>query len=458
MTGTIQDPSQAFERVVCINLDRRPDRWRRFAENLPGDWPWPAPVRVQACDGQRLKPPDYWTSGRGAWGCYRSHLRILEQALNDGVRSVLILEDDALFPPGFSAAACDWLRLVPADWQMLYLGGQHLHAGRHPPRQVSQGVWQPYNVNRTHAFALQGDMLQIVYHHLLRKDWHARNHIDHHLGRLHQQRKHRIYCPETWLVGQAGVKSNISGKTPPDRFWHRGPVAIDQSIDDRAPSLSPPTCVAIVGLHNSGSSALAQALWHCGLWFGSPADLTGYWGKHSPARGGEHRQLAALLEKTIPFRAVHHAKPSRWLWRNLRQFIAARQVEAQARNTLPVIKYPQLCQAGQQLQSICGRGLRVILCDRPIHESIDSIVRRTAASPALAAAVAAHQRWLAAGRDALAAKIPDQVYRVRYAELLADPATQLTAILDWLGLQCTPAQLATAVAAIHPPSTRGSAA
>lgn len=455
----MQQPESAFQRVVCINLDRRPDRWRRFAEGLPADWPWPAPIRVQACDGQRLKPPDYWTSGRGAWGCYRSHLRIIEQALNDGIRSLLILEDDALFPPGFSAAACDWIRQVPADWQMLYLGGQHLRAGRHPPREIAPGLWQPYNVNRTHAFALQGDMLQIVYDHLLRRDWHARNHIDHHLGRLHQQRKHRIYCPPQWLVGQAEGRSNINGKTPPDRFWQRAQtVAASESGDDRRPStsqaLASPTCVVILGLHSSGSSALAQALWHCGLWFGESSDLTGYWGQHSPARGGEHRQLAALLEKAIPFRAVAHAKPRRWLWRQLRQFLAAHQVEARARGLLPAIKYPQLCQAGPQLQSLCGEGLRIILCDRNVQDSIDSLVRRTAASPELAGAVAAHQRWLAAGRDALVAQIPDQVYRLRYTDLLADPAAQLTSVLHWLDLHPTPAQLANATNAIKAPSTK----
>ena len=465
MTTTIQDPQRAFARVVCINLDRRPDRWRRFAEGLPADWPWPMPIRIPAIDGQRVRHPDHWTSGGGAWGCYRSHLQIIESALNDAVRSILILEDDALFPPGFTARALDWLRTVPADWQMLYLGGQHLFAARHPPVEIRPGVYQPYNVNRTHAFALQGDMLQIVYQHLLRHDWHRRNHIDHHLGRLHQQRQHRIYCPPEWLVGQASGKSNISGKTPPDRFWRPARHLVSgtalaagssASADDRRPSIPPPSCVAILGLHSSGSSALAQALWHCGLWFGEPADLMGYWGKHSPAKGGEHKHLAKLLEQAIPFPAsgrrepAGFSRPRRWLWRHLKAFIEARQRESSSRGLLPAIKYPQLCQAGRQLRSICGDGLRVIIADRPIQESIDSLIRRTNATGPAAEAITAHQRWLAQGRDALAAEIPDHVYRVAYDALLTDPAGQLTRLTDWLGLQPTAAQLAAAAAAIDP--------
>ena len=264
MTGTITNAATAFERVYCVNLDSRPDRWRRFAEGLPADWPFAPPVRVRAIWGKSVKHPDYWHSGNGAWGCYRSHLRIIEECLNEGVQSVLLLEDDALFPPDFAPRVSAWLRHVPANWQMLYLGGQHLFAKKHPPRQVAPELWQPYNVNRTHAFALQGDMLQIVYHHLLRTDWHRANHIDHHLGRLHQQRKHRIYCPPEWLVGQAEGKSNISGKTPPERFWRtRGTDCRGSTLVVAAGVLrgdSGPAWLRLVGAR-SGSVALRPVAW-----------------------------------------------------------------------------------------------------------------------------------------------------------------------------------------------------
>ena len=176
----------------------------------------------------------------------------------------------------------------------------------------------------------------------------------------------------------------------------------------------------------------------------------GYWGKDCPAKGGEHKHLAALLEKAIPFRATAHAKPRRWIWKHLKRFIEARQAEAKTRNTLAAIKYPQLCQAGRQLRSICGDGLRVIVCDRPVQESIDSLIRRTRSTGPAATAIADHQRWLAQGRDAFAAEIPDQVCRIAYDQLLEDPAGQLNHVADWLGLQPTADQLAAAVAAIDP--------
>lgn len=453
MADPIVNPAETFERVYCINLDRRPDRWKRFAENVPDDWPFPAPVRVPAIDGKRVKHPGYWRPGPGAWGCFRSHLRTIEQCLNEGVRSVLLLEDDALFPPDFTTRVLAWLKHVPADWQMLYLGGQHLFAGKHPPRAVGPELFQPYNVNRTHAFALQGDMLQIVYHHLLRQDWKPRNHIDHHLGRLHQQRKHRIYCPPEWLVGQASGKSNISGREPPDRFWPAAKsvaTAATPAVRPDQPAKPSTPFVAIVGLHSSGSSALAGALWHLGLWFGEPAKLTGYWGRDTTAKGAEHRDLAGLLEAALPFRGTEPAKPRRWLWRRLSDFIRVRQTEAAARGLVAAAKYPQLCQAGRQLRTICGDGLRVIVCRRPDAESVQSIIRRTRANGDDAARLTAHQRWLAAGRDSLAAAIPGQVYQVDYADVLADPPGQLSRLAAWLGLSATPEQHAAAIASIRP--------
>ena len=176
----------------------------------------------------------------------------------------------------------------------------------------------------------------------------------------------------------------------------------------------------------------------------------GYWGKDSPARGGELKRLAAIMEQAIPFRATAHAKPRRWIWKQLKPFLQGQIQAANARGMLAAVKYPQLCQAGRQLLSICGESLRVIICDRPIEESIASVIRRTKAVEADREALAAHQRWLAQGRDAFAAEIPDQVLRVEYSELLADPAGQLRRIMAWLVREPTDEQITAGAASVDP--------
>ena len=256
-------------------------------------WPFQEIQKFSAIDGKRCKPPQWWTQGGGAWGCYQSHLRILEDCLNRGVRSVLFLEDDALPSEDFTTKAETFFRNLPMDWGMVYLGGQHLMINEHPPRRVNEEVFIPYNVNRTHAFGLRGEMLRVVYRHLHRIDWAKSHHIDHHLGRLHQRRDHPIFCPREWIIGQAEGKSNISGREFGDRFW-----AAAENIVSVDPQDQP--FVAVLGTHSSGSSALAGVLYHLGLHLGN--SLGGFYGK-DPEKvcGFEAMGLASLCERVLPF-------------------------------------------------------------------------------------------------------------------------------------------------------------
>ena len=60
-----------FERVVCINLDRRPDRWEEFqrewarVEGCFGEL-----ERVRAVDGEKVPPPEWYRGNRGASSGY----------------------------------------------------------------------------------------------------------------------------------------------------------------------------------------------------------------------------------------------------------------------------------------------------------------------------------------------------------------------------------------------------
>ena len=55
-----------FEKTVCINLERRPDRWKAFLERVDAiDWPFDTPNRELAIDGDRCGVPRWWRQGRG---------------------------------------------------------------------------------------------------------------------------------------------------------------------------------------------------------------------------------------------------------------------------------------------------------------------------------------------------------------------------------------------------------
>jgi len=123
-----------FERALVINLARRTDRWEQFASSLPADWPFELPERFSAVDGHAVGRAASWNSGGGAWGCYRSHLAILEKCLSEKVGSVLILEDDAICGEGFANQAEQFILHLPKDWNFIYFGGQRSSALAHPPK------------------------------------------------------------------------------------------------------------------------------------------------------------------------------------------------------------------------------------------------------------------------------------------------------------------------------------
>ena len=91
-----------FGRVVVINLAPRVDRREEMAEQLGSiGLRFDAP-NVQLFEASKPQHAAGFESV-GAHGCFRSHLTVLRQARDQGVSSVLILEDDLNFCERFHA-------------------------------------------------------------------------------------------------------------------------------------------------------------------------------------------------------------------------------------------------------------------------------------------------------------------------------------------------------------------
>lgn len=80
-------------------------------------------------------------------GCLESHLTVIKNALNDGIKYLLIFEDDVKFKKRVIQ-----LPVVPEDWDMLYLGGTvHRIINRNNKNWVRMTCWttHAYIVNLT---------------------------------------------------------------------------------------------------------------------------------------------------------------------------------------------------------------------------------------------------------------------------------------------------------------------
>jgi hypothetical protein len=216
-----------FDRICIINLPQHAERKVRLSAQLqscglamPHELRW-----VNAISGNLLTPPSWWQCGAGAWGCLLSHARVVQDAMADGVESLLVLEDDATFHPRAAQMLDAFMQQVPADWDQIYLGGQHLATPA--PVPGAPMVYRPHNVNRTHAYALKQHVMARFHEHIWAPPGDRRGptdgwQIDHQLGSAHESRAWNLYSPLWWLCGQEAGQSSTCGAVQP-RYWWQPP-------------------------------------------------------------------------------------------------------------------------------------------------------------------------------------------------------------------------------------------
>lgn len=241
-----------FDRVVLINLRRRPDRLTQVTKSLQlCNWPFKQPEVFEAVDGLTESCPDSWLSGKGAWGCLCSHHRVLDLAIRDGVRNILVLEDDVRFSPGFRTEIGRFLRSVPNDWDQLMIGGQHSNKFG-LPQLINPNVYKCSTCERTHCYAIRGDFMR-----KLRDRWldggtfNGKVHCDWIMARdPEMQLQHRVYSPTFFLAGQDCHLSDVTGVTRLTQFWN--PPGPDLSV-----------------VHLQCTSALSEELCKYGFHYGT---------------------------------------------------------------------------------------------------------------------------------------------------------------------------------------------
>lgn len=198
-----------FDACFYINLDTNEARRETFCRRVKeADWPFPTPERWP---GVVEPAPDWWRTGKGAWGCFLAHFRLYHYCLEAGIRAPVIFEDDAVFCEDFGERVKTFMAAVPNDWQQVYFGGNHTTL---PPTVVNAEVLRGRGVSATHAYALRGAGLSAIHEMVGRfpvaiEDENA--HIDAMWNMLHQAGQIKTYTPWRWLVGQAAGGSDRCG-------------------------------------------------------------------------------------------------------------------------------------------------------------------------------------------------------------------------------------------------------
>lgn len=141
---------EAFRDKVCINLDRRPERWERVQERFAAQGIHGV-GRFAALDGNALAIPSHWSHTAGAYGCLRSHLQVVEAARDRGLPTVLIFEDDVVFDPDLRQKFAAGMEQLPDGWDMLSFGALH----KDEPIRISGSLARLTRSNSTYAYAVR---------------------------------------------------------------------------------------------------------------------------------------------------------------------------------------------------------------------------------------------------------------------------------------------------------------
>jgi len=183
--------------------------------------------------------------------------------------------------------------------------------------------------------------------------------------------------------------------------------------------------------------------------------LIGYENRGGRGTGGfEAHGLAMICEQAYPFPSIERAVPIETAHRRLREWIDARQREAAWRGTIMGGKYPHLCFMIDLLLDLEPES-RFIHIDRPIEESIRSLVDRSANARGWLRATPEQcerlQRalWEAKMRG-LACVPAGRALSVGYHALMRDPPGQIERVVEFLDLRAQSEQRARASHLVDP--------
>jgi len=178
--------NEIFEKVIVINLAKRPDRMAQIKEQL--DAHKITFERFEAIDGQEL-------GITGVQACALSHRGVIEQYKDAG--NVFIFEDDAELHPNFEQLWDVFIANLPDDWQMVYLGCNRIESNL-----IANGVGRLLQGTSTHAYGAK----QLVFNSMIDVSKRAEA-ID--LSYMQLQVSVPTYVAMPTMVGQVPGFSNI---------------------------------------------------------------------------------------------------------------------------------------------------------------------------------------------------------------------------------------------------------
>jgi glycosyl transferase family 25 len=186
-----------IEKIYCINLEKRIDRKKecdllflKFNLNVEYE---------KACEGMTLYPELSKRQARRA-GCTQSHLNVLNKIKKNNFKYTLILEDDVEFKDNFIDLFNIYVKQLPTDFCVLYLGGNHIKS----TTNYSLNLEKCNSTYCLHSYIVNNSYID----NILEKNPHNFEAIDVYFSKYIQQ-KFNCYCFNPKLSWQRESYSDI---------------------------------------------------------------------------------------------------------------------------------------------------------------------------------------------------------------------------------------------------------
>ena len=150
-----------FDRAICINLNRRTDRWESSLAEFDKIGLFNV-KRISAVDGDTI--PTVADLSPGANGCRLSHAKAFAFARSKGYNSFLLLEDDIEFHESFNELFDLISPRIPDDWDMLYLCGNPATGTR---KEIHDNIFKIHGVYSAHCIIFKNTVYDIIFDKLI---------------------------------------------------------------------------------------------------------------------------------------------------------------------------------------------------------------------------------------------------------------------------------------------------
>ena len=160
----MSNPFDFFDKIFCINLDNRKDRWEKCLGKFALLGIEGKVERFSALTLSHLT--DIAPKTRGRAGCALSHATILRKASELKLNNYLVLEDD--FDLCYSPDEClRSLQLsqeeLPKEWNIFYLGGNLTDEyGIFPLEKFTNNLFILNSCHTTHSFAVNSNFYETL--------------------------------------------------------------------------------------------------------------------------------------------------------------------------------------------------------------------------------------------------------------------------------------------------------